>query len=93
MHDADIAGLTVLPTLPSRFAGQPVSEDLCRSLTGATIVAFGAPDSDEFEGGGLVLDYIPAGETDTKRLVLAFNELGLWVEAGPIPATSRRQDR
>jgi hypothetical protein len=48
----------------------------------AKIVRFGAPvPSCDIEGGGLIIDYIPEGQANEKRLVLAFNECGMWVEA------------
>ncbi len=51
-------------------------------IIGAVIVDFGAaPPECDLEGGGLIIDYIPKGAADSKRLVLAFNECGMWVEA------------
>jgi hypothetical protein len=76
----NLSEATVLPRLPDRLdprRGDVVPPD----LIGATIVAFGAaaPECD-LEGGGLIIDYVPAGEAIPKRIVLAFTELGMWVE-------------
>jgi hypothetical protein len=62
-------------------------------IVGSSILGFGAvPRIEEFcprcrtmhtysiEGGGLVIDYLPEGHTDPVRLVLAFNDLGMWIE-------------
>jgi hypothetical protein len=52
-----------------------------KEIIGARIVGFGAaPIQVDIEGGGLILDYVPAGSSSAKRLVLGFNELGMWVE-------------
>lgn len=50
-------------------------------IIGSMIVRFGAaPPECDVEGGGLIIDYIPPGESEPKRLVLAFTELGMWIE-------------
>jgi len=51
-------------------------------LIGATILAIGAPTGEEEkpEGGGLLIDYAVAGNGERKRIILAFNELGMWIE-------------
>jgi hypothetical protein len=43
-------------------------------------VCIGSTNEGGLEGGGFLIDYIPAGDTKTHRAVFAFNELGLWVE-------------
>lgn len=55
------------------------AEALFKRLTGARILQIGSPDDGDLEGGGLVIDYVPEGATDRHRVVLAFNELGMWV--------------
>lgn len=71
----------VLNRLPSRFPGYPI-ERLPKDLRGATVVSVGTlSDQKLVEGGGLVIDYSPAGTDQVYRLVLAFNELAMWVEA------------
>jgi len=47
-------------------------------LIGATIIGIGT-SREKIEGGGLVIDYTPVGETTSRRIKLAFNELGMWV--------------
>jgi hypothetical protein len=34
---------------------------------------------DAIEGGGLAIDYCRPGNEITRRIVFAFNELGMWV--------------
>ena len=74
----DLASATVIPRLPDffdRMRGAPIPVD----LIGATVNAFGAaPPECDLEGGGLIIDYTPAESAESKRLVLAFNELGMW---------------
>jgi hypothetical protein len=44
---------------------------------GATIVAVGT--TNERVEGGLILDYRPEKKNQVCRLILAFNELGMWI--------------
>jgi hypothetical protein len=47
---------------------------------GATILRIGGTDDDvKIEGGGLLIDYKTVGDRIT-RLILGFNENGMWVE-------------
>jgi hypothetical protein len=51
---------------------------VCRRLRGATIL--GGTDGDvKSEGGGLLIDYKTVGDR-IARLILGFNENGMWVE-------------
>ncbi len=60
---------------------RPTSESFPRDILGATLVQIGTPeDANLLEGGGLVIDYRPNGSDSVRRLVVAFNELGAWVE-------------
>lgn len=50
-------------------------------LSGATIISIGAaPRGADVEGGGLVIDYRRLGSEMVQRMVLAFNENGMWIE-------------
>jgi hypothetical protein len=50
-------------------------------LIGSEVIAFGTlPNANAIEGGGLVIDYRPAGEQETRRVVFGFTELGMWLE-------------
>ena len=50
-------------------------------IIGSTIMAMGTlPGNTGIEGGGLVIDYTPEGESIPSRVVFGFNELSLWVE-------------
>ena len=52
-----------------------------KDIVGSTVVGFGsAPVECDVEGGGLIIDYVPRGSTETKRAIFAFNELGMWPE-------------
>lgn len=53
-------------------------DELPVDLLGARILDIGTGHIDA-EGGGLIIDYAPIGCTEPRRLVLAFNELGMWV--------------
>ena len=64
----------------------------CR-LRGATIIKIGTTNDVDLEGGGLLIDYIPRGDTAIRRVVFAFNERGLWQEADiilPMQASAPR---
>lgn len=64
-----------------------------RGMRGATIVAIGSISEEGIEGGGLLIDYIPANGAQARRVVFAFNELGLWLEwEGLIPTTASAQE-
>ena len=69
----------VIRKLPHRFGrNKPVPKD----LEGATIVQVGTlRDSSLVEGGGLVIDYRPAGAERTRRAILAFDETAMWLES------------
>jgi hypothetical protein len=77
----------ILPNLPDRFhpdRGDEFPED----LLGSTIVRIGTiAEQGLVEGGGLVIDYRPAGSEAAKRLVLAFNDLGMWIETKEMAGT------
>ena len=66
----------VVPMLPHLFGR---NEPLPPDLVGAKIIAIGTPEDKRLvKGGGLVIDYrTPAGTSC--RLVLALNELAMWV--------------
>src|SRR5437763_7986972 len=76
----------VIPRWPNFFdhrRGELVPVD----LTGATIVAIRTTDvygRDRPEGGGLVIDYMPRGASDVRRIVLAFTEAGIGVISFPV---------
>lgn len=80
MENPHLSSVAILPKLPDHFQSQR-GDDFPQDLIGAKIIAFGAPDleyEDKPEGGGLVIDYL-AGEK-VRRVVFAFNELGMWVD-------------
>lgn len=58
-------------------------ESIPADLIGATIVDIGTPEdrTDAAEGGGLVIDYRPARSSEVKRVLLAFNDCGMWQES------------
>lgn len=79
VNAVDLSSAELVPNLPDYFRpreGDPIPAD----LIGAEIVAMGTlPDRGSVEGGGLVIDYRPAGTDAPRRVVFAFNELGMWV--------------
>ncbi len=72
-----MAGAAILSRLPNLF-----HPDRCEAapsdLIGSRIIGFGT-SNERIEGGGLFIDYQPPAKPK-KRLVLAFNEAGMWVE-------------
>ena len=88
-EEVDFASVEVLPRLPDWFhpnQGDPLPCD----IVGATIINFGTiPTARSVEGGGLIIDYQSPGSDQPTRIVLAFNELGMWVESQlPLPRNS-----
>lgn len=82
----DYVGLKIVEAFPHALYAPEGGEVLLRGMRGATIVRIGSTDEEGIEGGGLLIDYVPANGTRARRAVFAFNELGLWtVWEGPIP--------
>jgi hypothetical protein len=84
MTKDNYAGASVSLFLPSPLWRLARGDEIPPEIMGATIrrfggVGVGAADTDT-EGGGLVIDFVPAGRTDICRIVFGFNELGMWVE-------------
>jgi len=80
MKRASLRDAVVIPRLPN-WRDAREGEALPSDLIGARIVHFGAaPQEYDLEGGGLIVDYVPKKGIKIKRLVFAFNELGMWVE-------------
>lgn len=76
---APLAAVAVISKLP-HWRCQDEGDALPPNIIGASIVQFGAaPVEAGIEGGGLIIDYVPAGSSVVLRVVLAFNELGMWV--------------
>ena len=73
-----------LPYLPSAVTPPDGGYDELARLKGARIIQIGTTTPGLVEGGGLVIDYCHQGQLP-ERLVLAFSELGMWVERGPLP--------
>jgi hypothetical protein len=67
----------VVPRLPD-CRDSEYGDDLPVKLTGAEILSFGTTDM-HLEGGGLIIDYQPKGESIPMRIVFSFNELGMWI--------------
>lgn len=71
------AELEVIPKLADYFhadAGAAIPAD----ISGSKIVRFGTAVADpRLAGGGLIIDYIPAGSERIKRLVLEFSDTGM----------------
>lgn len=79
--DLDIASLTVVRALPlARFYPEGAPE-IFERLAGACILEIGGAAEGGIEGGGLIIDYVPAGSDAPRRVVFAFNENGMWVES------------
>lgn len=93
--DLDPACLTVIEALPAGWHQPEGGEEVFRRLRGAKLVQIGSPAEEGLEGGGLVIDYMISGAETPQRLVLAFNELGMWIQAegrvaaDPTPGATR----
>lgn len=73
----DLSDAQVIPRLPDSRDSATRGDALPPDLIGATIINFGAaPHEYHFEGGGLIIDYIPKDRSETKRIVLAFQRVG-----------------
>jgi hypothetical protein len=72
---------TVVGALPEARSLPSGGEEICKRLVGATIIRIGGVAEPGIEGGGLIIDYRLPGSTQTSRVLFAFNELGMWVEA------------
>jgi hypothetical protein len=79
--NAAVKGVRLLRRLPCCFESYE-PEALPEALLGATIVAVGTRKNYKLvPGGGLWIDYRPAGSDEVSRLVLAFDEVAMWVAA------------
>jgi hypothetical protein len=68
-----------LPNLPDSL--RPAHGDVIPpGLIGARILRFGAAKGEfDLEGGGLIVDYVPEGSEQLRRVVFSLNDLGMWV--------------
>jgi|GEM_PF-5724378 len=79
--DGDIDGLDIVDRLPKYFHPDQGAA-IPRELIGAKLIRIGTPrDQRKFEGGGLVIDYIPAKSRKVKRIILSFSELEMWIQS------------
>ena len=81
MTDSEIFKTSaVVNQLPDILGGKGAA--VPQSLVAATIISVGTFEDDSLvETGGLVIDYMPAGTTETRRAVFAFNDVAMWVAA------------
>jgi hypothetical protein len=68
------------PLLPASRRPASDGREVMEKLEGATIVRIGTTTHRMFEGGGLLIDYRLRGSTQTRRIIFAFNESGMWLE-------------
>ena len=67
----------VKPYLPGCFGG---NEYVPEELNGATIKFVGTfENQDLIQGGGLVIDYVPSNQKESKRIILEFTSNAMWV--------------
>lgn len=78
--DIELSTAEVIPRLPAYF--QPNQQSILPDdFEGAVIVRLGTIDAGQkVEGGGLVIDYRKPDSNQVRRVVFAFNELGMWLE-------------
>ena len=73
--------LELVNRMPSTIGPDDTDRPFPKDIIGARVVRVATPeDSSLIEGGGLVIDYVPAYETRVVRLVLGFTELGMWIQ-------------
>lgn len=79
-------GVDILPVMGSWGDTYGKSrEPFPSDMVNARIVAIGTPGDASLEQAGLIIDYVPPGGRLTRRLVLGFNDLGMWItECGEI---------
>lgn len=72
---------SILPKWPDWFDPSR-GDDVPAELIGAKIITIGSPIGmkEKPEGGGLIIEYVPAHSDQKKVLILGFNELGMWVD-------------
>lgn len=73
----DYSNVEIIPVLPDYF-GSERGDAIPPDIIGSEIVNFGTIAESAVEGGGLFIDYKVAGQI--RRVVLAFSELGMWIE-------------
>jgi hypothetical protein len=80
----ELADIDVIPRLPHwPGPGAPLPP----GLIGAKILKFGTVEEEianevlrGLEGGGLLIHYLPEGETEPKTVAFSMSECGMWVE-------------
>jgi hypothetical protein len=72
--------LAFFPFLPTTLGTPSEGAQELADLVGATVIQVGTTTPGLIEGGGLILDYLRPGAEEARQLVLAFSELGMWVE-------------
>jgi hypothetical protein len=79
----NLRNVEVFPCLP-HHRGPDFGDPLPPGIIGSRIVKFGTVAKDvatrpcpSLEGGGLVIHYIPEGETQVQRVAFSFTELGM----------------
>ena len=89
----DYQELKIMEALPHALYQPEGGEVLLRRLRGATILRIGSTDQEGIEGGGLLIDYVPANGQQMRRVVFGFNDLGMWtVWEGLIPTTGNASE-
>lgn len=85
-HEKDhyLSTTEVIGRLPDR-RGAEYGDVLPDEFEGAVIVRFGTFAERKVEGGGLVIEYRKPDSDEVRRVVLGFNELGMWSEYAGIP--------
>jgi hypothetical protein len=73
--------MQLIEKLPDAFhpkEGDPIPSQ----LIGAKIIRIGTlEEGSHMEGGGLVIEYMPDSDKSSRRIILEFTELGMWVNS------------
>jgi hypothetical protein len=82
-QERKLIGGTITRKLPAMFADDPKT-DILDDLIGAQIVSFGEIEKAKgcFDDKDCMLgiEYIPNGKKEAKRIILAFDDRGMWIE-------------
>ncbi len=72
--------MELIVALPSAVTMPCDGHDDLAKLTGANILRVGTTIPDVFAGGRLTIDYLNS-TSRPQRIILAFSERGMWIEA------------
>ncbi|MEZ5850416.1 MAG: hypothetical protein R3D68_07180 [Hyphomicrobiaceae bacterium] len=80
-ENLDYRKLAIVAALPHAGWMPNGGENELEKLVGAKIMSIGGTsDEVNIEGGGLIIDYLPQWSATPWRMVVGFNDQGMWIE-------------